>query len=55
VLPTIAWLKKSCPTCYTYPFDDMSSTFQCTNHKTSATGTNSIPYVITFDGHLSGR
>jgi hypothetical protein len=55
VLPTIAWLKKSCPTCYTYPFDDMSSTFQCTNHKSSATGTNSVPYVITFDGHLSGR
>lgn len=55
VLPTLAWLKKACPTCYTYPFDDMSSTFQCTNHTASATGTNSVPYVITFSGHLPGR
>lgn len=29
VLPTINWLKKTCPTCYTFPFDDMSSTFTC--------------------------
>jgi hypothetical protein len=29
VLPTIAWLKAACPTCYTYPFDDMTSTFTC--------------------------
>jgi len=38
VLPTIHWLKQACPTCYTYPFDDMSSTFTCTN-TTSATAT----------------
>ncbi len=55
VLPTIAWLKKSCPTCYTYPFDDMSSTFQCTNHPSSQSGTNSVPYIITFDGHIPGN
>ena len=29
VLPTINWLKQACPTCYTYPFDDMTSTFTC--------------------------
>jgi hypothetical protein len=29
VLPTITWLKQACPTCYTYPFDDMTSTFTC--------------------------
>ncbi len=29
VLPTIEWMKQACPTCYTYPFDDMSSTFTC--------------------------
>jgi hypothetical protein len=29
VLPTLLWLKTACPTCYTYPFDDMSSTFTC--------------------------
>ena len=54
VLPSIAWLKKSCPTCYTYPFDDKSSTFQCSNQTTAATGTNSVPYVITFNGDIPG-
>jgi len=29
VQPTLIWLKKLCPTCYTYPFDDESSTFVC--------------------------
>ena len=29
VIPTIQWLKLACPTCYTFPFDDMSSTFTC--------------------------
>lgn len=55
VLPSIAWLKKSCPTCYTYPFDDMSSTFQCSNQASSSTGTNSVPYVITFSGDIAGQ
>jgi len=55
VLPTIAWLKKSCPTCYTYPFDDMSSTFQCTNQKSSSSGKNTTPYVITFSGNIAGQ
>ncbi|MHB1228860.1 MAG: thaumatin family protein [Halothiobacillus sp.] len=55
VLPSIAWLKKSCPTCYTYPFDDMSSTFQCSNQASSSSGTNSVPYVITFNGHIPGQ
>lgn len=30
VLPTIGWIKEGCPTCYTYPFDDPTSTFTCT-------------------------
>ncbi|KAJ3121364.1 hypothetical protein HK100_012407 [Physocladia obscura] len=29
VLPTLEWMKESCPTAYTYPFDDKSSTFTC--------------------------
>lgn len=53
VLPTIAWLKKSCPTCYTYPFDDMSSTFQCSN-QSSTNNTNTVPYVVTFNGKIPG-
>ncbi len=31
VLPTIRWLKQACPTCYTYAFDDPTSTFTCSN------------------------
>ena len=42
VLPTIRWLKAACPTCYTFPFDDMSSTFQCSN------SSNSIDYGVIF-------
>ena len=55
VLPTIAWLKRACPTCYTYPFDDMSSTFQCSNQPTSPSGTNSVPYAVIFSGDISGE
>lgn len=30
VQPTIQWMKQACPSAYTYPFDDKSSTFTCT-------------------------
>lgn len=36
VLPTIQWLKQACPTCYTYPFDDPTSTFTCRDNSRSA-------------------
>lgn len=42
VLHTIQWLKAACPTCYTFPFDDMSLTFQCLS------SSNSINYGVTF-------
>lgn len=29
VFPTIKWLKQACPTCYSFPFDDPTSTFSC--------------------------
>lgn len=45
VLPTITWLKKACPTCYTYPFDDMSSTFTCENDVIKD-GSNNLNYTI---------
>ncbi len=44
VLPTISWLKQACPTCYTYPFDDMSSTFTCSD----ATRNPNTNYSVTF-------
>jgi hypothetical protein len=31
IKPTLQWMKKACPTSYTYPYDDMSSTFTCSN------------------------
>lgn len=45
VLPTITWLKQACPTCYTYPFDDMSSTFTCEN-KDGSSKSNNLNYTI---------
>lgn len=45
VLPTITWLKRGCPTCYTYPFDDPTSTFTCT---TSVSNGSSTIYNATF-------
>jgi hypothetical protein len=44
VLPTILWLKQACPTCYTWPFDDMASTFTCT--ETGATP--ALVYTVKF-------
>lgn len=38
-------MKKACPTAYTYPYDDMSSTFTCKN---VIDGVNSVNYEITF-------
>jgi hypothetical protein len=45
VEPTIKWLKQACPTAYTYPFDDMSSTFTCS---VMQSGVNTTNYTITY-------
>jgi hypothetical protein len=45
VLPTILWLKQACPTCYSYPFDDQSSTFTC-EKGVNSTGHNTLDYSI---------
>jgi hypothetical protein len=42
----IQWLKQACPSIYTYPFDDATSGFNCTNNTTGAS--NSVGYTITF-------
>lgn len=41
VQPLIQWMKKACPTSYSYPYDDKASTFQCT-------ASSSTSYTITF-------
>ena len=48
ILPTIKWLKQACPTCYTYPFDDMTSTFTCVDNSRNP----STNYGITFSDLL---
>jgi hypothetical protein len=45
VEPTLAWLKKACPTAYVYPFDDMSSTFTCSQMQNKV---NVVNYTITY-------
>lgn len=52
VLPTITWLKQACPTCYTFPYDDKSSTFTCSNQG-SSTGANTQNYTINIS-NISG-
>lgn len=41
VLPNIQWMKKFCPTSYSYPYDDKASSFTCTS-------SSSTEYTITF-------
>lgn len=48
VLPTIKWLKQACPTCYSYPFDDMTSTFTCADTSRNP----STNYGVTFSDPL---
>lgn len=47
VQPQIQWVKKACPTAYSYQYDDPSSSFQCTVTNSGATQivTN---YQVTF-------
>eukprot|EP00347_Sterkiella_histriomuscorum_P004062 403361889 len=45
VKDTLKWMKKACPTAYTYPYDDISSTFTCQNIQG---GISQVDYQITF-------
>jgi hypothetical protein len=49
---TIQWLKKACPSVYTYPFDDKTSGFSCSNNLPSSP--NSVGYTVTFCAGNSG-
>ncbi|KAJ1555949.1 hypothetical protein HK405_009990 [Cladochytrium tenue] len=46
VLPSLQWLKTLCPSVYTFPFDDMSSTFTCSSGDSGTT--NEVGYTITM-------
>lgn len=45
VQPGLQWLKAACPSVYTYPYDDMSSTFIC---NLSSGGNNVLNYDIVW-------
>jgi|GEM_PF-1557878 len=51
VQPTIQWMKQACPSVYTYPFDDKSSTFTCTQPNYTVTfcpgGNTGLPAGLT--------
>jgi len=44
--PKLIWLKQGCPTAYTYPYDDASSTFTCSVYNKAKI--NTANYVVTF-------
>jgi hypothetical protein len=48
VLPNLKFLKQGCPKCYTYPYDDQSSTFVCSNGNAGTGVLNTVSYTITF-------
>lgn len=52
IQPMIQWMKAACPSAYTYPFDDKSSGFSCSNNLPGAS--NSAGYTITFCQGNSG-
>jgi hypothetical protein len=53
IKPQIKWLKQNCPSVYTYPFDDPTSGFSCSNNTPGSS--NTVDYTITFcAGGLSG-
>ena len=48
VLPRIYWVKQGCPTCYSYQYDDPSSTFNAYAPKSTSNAANAVNYTITF-------
>ena len=46
VLPFAQFLKQACPTAYSFPYDDKTSTFQCQSAPT--TSPNQVGYAITY-------
>jgi hypothetical protein len=46
--PWAAFLKNACPTAYSFPFDDATSTFTCSTPNPSGANPNSVGYAITF-------
>lgn len=49
ILPNITWTKQGCPTCYSFPYDDLSSSYTCDNVTPGSDNPpNSTNYNVTF-------
>lgn len=48
VLPNTEWTKVGCPTCYTYQFDDMASSFSGNTPASTSNPENGVNYDIIF-------
>jgi hypothetical protein len=46
--PWAAFIKEACPTAYSFPFDDATSTFTCNTPDVSDSQPNTMDYTITF-------
>jgi len=48
VLPRVKWIKQGCPTCYSFQYDDPSSTFEAYAPASSSNAANAESYTVTF-------
>lgn len=49
ILPNITWTKQGCPSCYSFPYDDQSSSYTCDNVTAGSDNPpNSTNYNVTF-------
>lgn len=48
VYPRITWIKEACPTCYSFQYDDVSSSFGCHTNATENNPANATNYTITY-------
>ncbi|MEJ0045844.1 MAG: thaumatin family protein [Rhodospirillales bacterium] len=46
--PWLSYVKSACPTMYSFQYDDVTSTFNCSTVPDGQTGTNATNYTITF-------
>lgn len=48
VLPRIKWIKTGCPTCYSFQYDDPSSSFSGYTPASTSNPANAMNYTVTF-------
>lgn len=48
ILPELEWMKKACPSAYSYPFDDKTVSFTCSSPASWNPAINGTGYTVTF-------